>query len=214
MKLRTSIFSLVFILFSFQTNAQALIAFSTGISTDLNNVKPFYMIPLSIRIEPFKRSSFFVEVIQGFGFNKLSKADAYTTNPQLPEHLVLTEVIKSTSFSMGIGWVIKIYTDKKNNRFALNLSAGGSDENFRINYKNYDKVNYEVLNPDVSTKFSGVYAAIAAVYNFHKGKQDMFINLRLQTPLSGRPRADTYVLSFYPTAPIELTYGYKLFSKK
>ena len=212
MKLRSSIFFLVFILFSFQTNSQSLIAFSAGISSDLNNVKPFYMVPISIRAEPFKQSSFFVETIQGFGFNKVSKADAYTTSPQLPEHLVLTEVIKSTSFSMGIGWVIKIYTDKNSNRFALHLSAGVGSENFVIKYKNYDKTNYEVLNPDVNTKFSGPYASIAAAYNFHR-KQDMFIMLRLQTPTPGKSGPGHYDLSFNTIAPMSLTFGYKFLSR-
>lgn len=214
MKLRTSILSVIFILFSFQTHAQALIAFSAGISTDLNNVKPFFMVPISIRVEPFKQSSFFVEAIQVIGFNKLSTADAYTTNPQLPEHIMLAEVIKSTSFSMGFGWVIKIYTDKKNNRFALHLSTGVSSENFVIKYKNYDKKNYEVLNPDVNTKFSGPYASIAAAYNFHKGKQDMFIMLRLQTAAPKTSGTRNYDLSFNSTAAIALTFGYKLSSNK
>ena len=171
------------------------------------------MVPVSIRAEPFKRSSFFVEAVLGLGLNKLSKADAYTTNPQLPEHLVLTEVIKSTSFSIGIGWVIKIYTDKKKNRFSLHLSTGIGAENFVIKYKNYDKKNYEVLNPDVATNFSGPYASIAAAYNFHKGKQDMFIMLRLQTPTPGKSEPDQYDLSFNTIAPMSVTFGYKFLRK-
>jgi hypothetical protein len=164
-----------------------------------------------LRLEPFKRSAFFIEATQEIGFNRLSKADAYTASADLDEHVVLTEVVKHTSFSMGIGGAIVLYTNKKNNQITLNLSTGICSEHYTVNFRNYDKANYEVLNPDVTEYISGLYASIAGVYNFHKRKRDMFIMLHLQSPSSagfGR-----YKLSFYKTAPMQFTYGYKLFIK-
>ena len=194
---------------AFQTNAQSVIAVSAGISTDLNNEKPFYSVPVTLRWEPFKRSAFFIEATKGIGYNRLSDADAYTTSPQLPQQVFLTKAIHLNSFSVGTGAAIILYT-KKNNRFTLNLSAGFCSEEFTVVYRNYDKANYEVLNPDVSEKMSGLYVSAAGVYNFHKTKQDMFIMLRIQSP-STAGHADRYTLSYTKTAALQLTFGYKLF---
>ncbi len=87
-----------------------------------------------------------------------------------------------------------------------------SDQHFTVTYRNYDKANYKVLNPDVDKFFSGVYASIAPVYNFHRAKRDLFIMLRLQSPvLVGA--GDRYDLSYRQAAPMQLTFGYKLFYK-
>ncbi len=212
MRLRIAGIFLIITFFTSHINAQSFIALSSGISTDLSNKKPFYTIPITFRLEPCKHSAFFIEGTQSIGFNRLSHADAYTANGDLSEHVVLTETIKQTSFSMGIGGAIVLYTNKKNNQITLNISTGISSEHYTVNFRNYDKVNYEVLNPDVTSYISGLYISIAGVYNFHKRKRDMFIMLRLQSPSSagfGR-----YKLSFFKAAPMQLTFGYKLFTSK
>jgi hypothetical protein len=209
MKLRIACIFIIFTLLSSRINAQSFIALSSGISVDINNKSPFYSVPVTLRFKPFRRSPFFIEATQAIGFNRLSEVDAYTLNPQLPEHVVLTEQIKFSSFSMGIGARIVLYTNKKDNQFALNLSTGISDQHYKVNFRNYDKINYEVLNPDVNQYVSGLYASIAAVYNFHKRKQDMFIMVRLQSPSTSS--FERYKFSYYKTAPLQFTFGYKLF---
>lgn len=211
MKYQNYCFVFLFLFLAAQTHAQHILGFSTGLATDLNNKKPFYTIPLSLRWEPFKRSSLFIETIVGVGFPRKDNADAYTTNPDIPEHVVLIETKRLNSLSIGVGGVIPLYTNKKNNRISLLLSLGGGTEYFRIDYKNYDNVNYEVLNPDVDINISGMYVSTAAMYSFHKRKRDMFVMLRLQSPSTGRGRPDVYNLSFQKTAPMELTFGYNLF---
>lgn len=205
--------SILSIFFSSTTRAQSIVAISSGISTDLNNKKPFYMVPITLRWEPFKRSALFIEATQGIGFNRLSNGNAYTASAVLPDHVVLTEAIKLTSFSVDIGASIVVYTNKKNNRFTINLAPGICTEKFGVNYRNYDKANYEVLNPDVSERRQGLYASIAGLYQFHKRKQDMFIMLRLQSNSSARD-PDRYKLSYSTTAPLQLTYGYNFFYNK
>jgi hypothetical protein len=212
MKLHIACIFLLFTFFASQVNAQSFIALSTGMSIDQNNDKPFYSVPITFRLEPFRHSSFFIEAIQGIGFNRLSKADAYSANPGLAEHLVLTEAVKNNSFSMGIGAAIVLYTNKKNNQITLNLSTGICSEHYTINYRNYDKANYEVLNPDINENISGLYASMAAVYTFHKSKRNMFFMLRLQSPSSAG--FGSYKISFNKAAPLQLTYGYKFFTSK
>ncbi len=171
------------------------------------------MIPITLRWEPFKHSSLFIEATRGIGFNHLSHGDAYTAGSGLPDHVVLTEAIKLTSFSVDIGASIIVYTNKKNNRFTINLAPGICTEKFGVNYRNYDKVNYEVINPDISEILTGLYASVAGIYHFHKRKQDMFIMLRLQSN-STAGDADRYKLSYNPAAPLQLIYGYNFFYNK
>ena len=212
MRIRIAGISILLLFVAFSTIAQPSIALSTGISKDINNKRAFYAIPVTLRWEPFRRSSFFIQATKEFAFYRLTYADAYSLNPQLSEHVVLTEAISLATFSMEIGGAMVLYTDKKN-QVMLNLALGVSDERFTVNYRNYDKANYEVLNPDVGKDFSGLCASIAAAYNFHRGKRDMFIMLRLQSPaLIGA--GDRYNLSYVQTGPLQLTFGYKLFYQK
>lgn len=171
------------------------------------------MVPVTLRWEPFKRFGFFIEGTQTIGLNRLTDADAYTTSPQLPEHVSLTKVINVNSLSIGTGGAIVLYTNKRNNRITLNLSIGICSEHFNVTYRDYDKENYEIINPDVGENLTGLYVSAAGVYNFHNRKQDMFIMLRVQSPSSaGQP--DHYTLSYRNTASLQLTYGYKLFYNK
>jgi hypothetical protein len=69
MKLKIAFVLLLLLDISFYTKAQSFIAFSTGISKDLNNSNPsFYHVPLAVRIKPFKRSRFFIEGNYGIPF--------------------------------------------------------------------------------------------------------------------------------------------------
>lgn len=172
------------------------------------------MVPITIHWEPFKKSSFFIDATKGIGFNKLSKVDAYTANGQLPQHVILTEAVLPKSFSVGIGWAIKLYTNKRDNKLTVSLSTGIISEHYTVIFRDYDQVNYEVLNPDANKDISGLYASIAAVYNFHPGKQNMFMMLRLQSPSSKIVEPYEYKSSYSRIAPLQLTFGYKFFYNK
>lgn len=196
-----------------KASSQSFVALSSGFSLDLNNNRTFYHIPVSLRIEPFERSGFFIEGNYSIPFSRQSTANAYTTNPVLAEHVTLIETVRPYLFTITLGGEIHLYTTKKNNSFYLDLAAGVSSQHFKVNYKNYDKINYEVLNPDVSTDSSGLVFSIAGVYNFHKRKQDMFLMLHLQTP----PLVSSlnyYAMTYKISAPLQLTFGYKLIHNK
>lgn len=201
---------------SSNATAQSAISFSTGISKDLNNLNStFYHVPLAVRIKPFKRSRFFIEGNYGLPFSRRTNAEAYTSNPSLPAHVTLQEILKPGIFTVNIGGEINLYTNRKNNNsIYIDVTMGVSSQHFNVSYKNYDKQNYEVLNPDVSTDSSGLEVGIAVVYNFHSLKPDMFVMLHIQTaPLV------TNFQNYYPTtykvmAPLELTFGYKLFNHR
>lgn len=211
-KVIPTLFLLVACVFQ-KANSQAFIALSSGISKDLNNKKTFYHIPVSLRWEPFKKSGFFINANYGIPLSRNGSADAYTANPLLPEHVVLKERIQPNLFTVEIGGTIHLYTNKKNNSMYLDIATGVSSQHFKVNYKNYDKINYEVLNPDVNTDSSGLILSIAYIYNFHWRKQNLFLMLHLQTP----PLVSAlnyYSMNYKVIAPLQITFGYKLIYNK
>ncbi|MEO8821983.1 MAG: hypothetical protein ABI366_00310 [Ginsengibacter sp.] len=206
----------LFITFSITTNAQSSISLSTGISTDMNNSnKTFHHIPISLQWKPFadKKSPLFLEFDYDIPLINKRTGDAFTLNESLPQKVTLQENISSSIFTMAVGFRIHLYTNKKNNSFYLNiLPVGICSQNFKVSYKNFDKVNYEVLNPDVNSSPAGFVMSMAAVYNFHKTKQDMMLMLHAQTPLL-TSRGD-YPLSYKYAAPLLITFGYNFYYNK
>jgi hypothetical protein len=213
-----SIFLVIFsfLLFvSFSANAQSSLSVSTGISKDLNNASySFYGIPVSVQWKPSKKekAAFFLEADYDFVFPAKGSGNAYTLDPSMPQEVTLRENIRASLFTLSLGFRIHLYTNKKNNSFYLNLlPIGISAQSFKVNYKNYDKENYEVMNPDVNSHQGGFLMSMAAVYNFHKGLQDEFLMLHIQTPTAfGK---DDYPLSYKSIAPMQLTFGYHFYYK-
>lgn len=207
---------LFFVLFSLGVNAQPYVSLASGISKDVNNTnKSFYHIPVSLQWNPFKnkRTPFFFEFDYNIPItNHKGTGDAYTLNPAFPEKVTLQENIRSYIFTVSMGASIHIYTNKKKNSFYLNILLGICSQYFKIDYKNFDKANYEVLNPDINLSSGGWVTSIAGIYNFNKSKHDMFLMLYLQSPPFQSTGA--YPLSYKYIAPMQLTYGYKLFYNK
>ncbi len=202
--------------FSDQSDAQSSISLSTGISTDLNNSgKTFYHIPVSLQWKPFadKKAPLFLEFEYDIPFANKRTGDAFTLNPGMPEKVTLFEKISPYIITVAVGFRIHLFTSKKNNSFYLNLlPVGISSQNFKVSYKNYDKENYEIANPDVNSHPDGFVMSMAAVYNFHKTKQDMMLMLHVQTPLL--ISKDDYPLSYKYVAPLQLTFGYNFYYNK
>ncbi len=202
---------LFFIFLTSNLSAQSYISVSSGISKDMNNTISFYHIPLSVQWKPgSNRTGIFFQFDYDIPFSGNSTGNAYTLNSSLPEKQTLPENIRASIFTVSMGFAIHIYTNKKNNSFQLNLLMGLCAQNFKISYKNYDKANYEILNPDINLNAGGFVLSGAAVYNFNNKK--MFLMLQAQT-LPIQTTGD-YPLSYKFIAPLQFTYGYKLFFKK
>jgi hypothetical protein len=211
--IRFLLISLIFLTSSITATAQSFVSISTGILTDVNqNRKSFYHIPVSIQWKPFAESNvpFLLQFDYGIPLTAKDAGDAFTLNPSLPAKVTLTEKIQPYIFTFSIGFQIHLLTTKKNNSFYLDLfPLGISNQNFKINYKNYDKENYEVLNPDLNRNSGGYVMSMAAVYNLHN---DLLLMLHLQTPTF--TRKDDYLFAFKSIAPLQLTFGYKFYYKK
>lgn len=216
MKIKSLFFLPLLILFSAGLDAQSFISVSSGISLDLNNANHnFYHIPITLQWKPSagERAPLFFELNYDIPFTAKSTSNAYTLNSSLPEKVTLQETIRPFFFTASIGFRIHLYTNKKNNGFYLNLlPIGFCAQYFKVNYKNFDKTNYDILNPDVNLNKGGVVTSIEAVYYFHKTKQDMMIMLHLQSPLYRK--VSDYPLSYKFIAPLQLTFGYNFYYNK
>jgi hypothetical protein len=133
-------------------------------------------------------------------------------NPSLPSAIKLQKSITPFIFSESIGKRICLYKNKRNDALCLDLLAGISNQYFRVVYKNYDKANYDILNPDVNLNVAGLFLAASLVYTIPKKTGSLIIKLNVQTPPSAI-RGD-YPLSYELCAPLQLTVGYDLFYGK
>lgn len=195
--------------------AQSFLSISTGISTDVNqNRKSFYHIPVSLQWKPgnSRHSPFIFEFDYAIPLTTKGSGEAYTLNSQLPEKVTLTESIHATIFTVSLGFQIHLLTDKKNNTLSLDLfPLSFSSQRYKVDYKNYDKENYEVLNPDLNRNTSGLAMATAIIYNFLKN-QEMMAMIRIQSPTF--TRKDDYPLAYKSIAPLQFTMGYNFYYKK
>lgn len=196
-------------------NAQSFFSFSAGISTDINrNRKSFYQIPVSVQWKPgnSRHSPLIFEFSYGIPLITTGSVEAYTLNPQFPEKVSLTERIRASIFTISVGFQINLLNNEKKDKLCLDLfPLSLSSQHYKINYKNYDKENYEVLNPDLNQNGGGLAMGMALIYNFHKN-QDMMAMIRIQSPTFTK-KAD-YPLSYNSIAPLQFTIGYNFYYKK
>lgn len=217
MKYYKFLFSLaiIFITLTLNATAQSSLSFSSGISADVNNKLSIYHVPLSLQWKPGKKenSPFFVEADYYIPVAGKRNADAYTLNQLLPQHVNLTETIRSGIFTLAIGFRIHLYSAESKSFYLNLLPVGICSQTFKINYKNYDRQNYEVLNPDESRDFTGFVSGLAFVYNFHKTTKNMFFMLHIQSPLIAYDM-NKYPVSYKTVAPLKFTYGYNFYYNK
>lgn len=216
MKLKLSILItlMLCILFADKIIAQSEIAISTGISTDANNNnKTFHHIPVSLQWVPFSdpKNPLLFEFDYGIPLANKKSANAYTLNPSLPAEVTLQQNTHAVFYAASIGVKAYLFSIEQKSSFYLSLMAGFCHQNFKVVYKDYDKTNYEVLNPDVNLKADGMVLSMAVSYYFNKSK-DAFAMLHIQSPLI--KQLPDYTLSYKYMAPVQLTFGYNFFYNK
>jgi len=204
-----------FILLSFSIKAQSYLGLSTGIAKDVNDNpnETFYHIPVTLQWKPFwsHYNPFMMELNYDIPFTGSNTAIAYTLNPSLPASVQLQEQIRPYVFtaSIGMGWRT-IINKERNNILYFGAMTGICNQSFYVNYQHYDKVNYEILNPDVNSNLTSLVLIGEVAYKFHN---NMIIMLRAQTPLVDESNG-SYPLSYKDVAPLQLTFGYNFYYNK
>jgi hypothetical protein len=202
--------------------AQPSLTFATGISINTNagsTSETFNHIPITLQWKPSAspQSPFFIKLDYDLPISGSSTGYAYTLNPSLPQEVTLQENVRPYIFTASIGFHIHLYTAKNKNVLYLDLLPFGiCNQNFKVNYKNYDKTNYNILNPDINLNKTNYVASIGATYRIPlqklKDGNNLLVMLHLQSPLAAGTGA--YPLSYKYVAPLELTVGYNFYYNK
>jgi len=204
------------ILFSLTINAQPFIGLSTGISRDINQNPnySFYHIPINLQWKPFRRrfNVLFFEANYDIPFAAKGMATAYTVNPSLPQSVTLQEKVAPYVFTGFAGASFRFYVNKHRDIIYINPMIGICNQNVIVKYKGYDKANYEVLNPDISSNTTDAVGALEIEYKFHN---DLMVIVHMQTPLAD-DQDENYIhpLTYNSVAPLQLTFGYTFYYNK
>jgi hypothetical protein len=209
-------------LFAIILKAQPSLTFATGISTNTNTgstSETFNHVPFTLQWKPFSSptSPFFIKLDYDLPISGYGTGYAYTLNPSLPQEVTLQETVRPYIFTASIGFHIHLFAAENKNVLYLDLLPFGiCSQNFKVSYKNYDKTNYDILNPDINLNRTNYVASIGATYSISLQKirdgNNLLIMLHLQSPLAAGTGA--YPLSYRYVAPLELTVGYNFYYNK
>jgi len=199
------------ILYNAALQAQPCITIATGFSKDINNRnETFDHIPVSLQWKPspFKNTAFFIKVDYDIPVSGTATGYAYTLNPSLPPEVNLQESIRPYIFTASLGWRIHLFNTSKNSFYIDLLPLGVCNQSITVSYKNYDKANYDILNPDISIHYTSLVASAGIVYRMplEKERNSLLFMLHVQSALLDN--TGKYALSYKFIAPLQLTVGY------
>lgn len=156
----------LFFLIQFSLSAQSRFGVSTGFALDINNQGRFKHIPLSIQWlagEP-DRGQFMVHIEGNIPLIHKSSDSAYTLQAGLAPAIAVPKEIRSNVFYVAMGYRFYFFPNAETKVFLDVLPIGYSVQRFRVRYKNYNDNQYEILNPDVNLRSSGLTAGIGLGY--------------------------------------------------
>lgn len=146
------------ILFFYNCDAQFYVEPILGYQVDLNKNSKFKQLNTALNISwlAHRKYELVLQVQRSWPSSYKSSDPSYTTNPALPLYAAANKTISPSSFSLLIGHRIKLAGRSSNNSLFMNLAAGVSSQQIKVNYT-YDKNNYTILNPDKTVKETGLY---------------------------------------------------------
>jgi hypothetical protein len=203
---------------SFTAYAQYSVSLSTGISYDIKNAGNYNFFHLPVSLEwsaPMANEHlcFLFKSTYSIAVGGEGADEAYTLNPALPGMVYVQKSIHSSLFLCSIGLRTYFKPNKKKGRFFIDLfPLGLYTQNFLVKYKNYDKTNYDIINPDVGVSYSALAIASSVGYSIPVKKNDLLIEFNANAPVSSNSflSSNGYALSYNSAAPLELTVGYNL----
>lgn len=180
---------------------------STGISIDANNHGRNKQVPLSLQWIPQQWTNVAIvarlDAALPLGYSR--EVTAYTLQSGLSPSAPVRETIRNSWMALSIGARLS-FPLRNNGRylFADFIPAGIGTQRFKVNFKNYNRDDYEILNPDTDQKKTGVF--VGAGFGFVIS--NFVAQVHAYTPLLASK--DDYKLSYKFNAPISVTIGYLL----
>lgn len=192
---------------------QSTITILSGLNVDANNNARFKQIGFGIQFFPREgnQGSFFIQLDAGLPLTNKSSDSAFTLRAGFPPAIETQKEIQWSGFSLSLGYRFFIHKKSDSYFFADLLATGYHPFRYKVNYPNYDSENYEILNPDIAGRGSGIAMGIGFGYHWKK----WVIQTQIQTPPLRFDLKSDYEQSFKPTdAPWKIQFGYNLSFKK
>ncbi len=204
---------LIGLLFFYNCDAQFYVEPILGYQIDLNKNSKLKQLNTAINIcwKARPKYELILQVQRSWPSSYKSSDASYTTNPALPLYAAANKNISPSALSLLIGHRIKLAGRSSNNSLFVNLSAGVSHQQIKVNYS-YDKNNYTILNPDKSVNETGLCVSGGIEYMRTLKTGRVFTQLLF----GGFIHEETnYPNSFYFLVPVSLNVGYSIpISKK
>jgi len=209
--MRRTLFLLLLLALSRLSFAQVFIEPFAGYQKDLNDHKN-NLINSGLQLALKKKKyEFLVQVQRAWPQSHSGMDSSFTLNTALPLSAAAQKTFKPSSFTMAIGNRIKVLGRHTRNSLFVKIYTGIMYQQMTVSYQ-YDKTNYIVLNPDQTTKNTGIYISGGLEYlrSFQTGR--LFVDLNFSSPPSGKIK---YPASFDLRAPVSVNFGYSIqLSKK
>ncbi|RYY58493.1 MAG: hypothetical protein EOO05_16270 [Chitinophagaceae bacterium] len=178
---------------------------STGLAMDLNNNARFKQVPLSVQWVPNseRRFAFLVKLDAALPLPSSRQVEAYTLQSGFAQSSSVQEKISNPWVALSIGFRFRKNLQKGGRYFFADLlPVGLANQWFNIAYKDYDNVNYEILNPDTELNKRGLFTG----YGLGFVMKNFLAQAHVYSPLLAS-KGD-YKLSYKFNAPLSITIGY------
>ncbi|UAY52502.1 hypothetical protein [Ferruginibacter albus] len=191
---------------------RSITTIATGIGIDINSDNQNYTftyIPITVTWvkASYENIAFIAKAELGIPFGASGSDSAYTLNPSLPSSISLKKKIAPYLFSLGIGLRINVLENKKKQHLLVDfLPLEIFSQNFNVSYSNYDKSNYDIINPDVDLNRTSLAIGLDIAWQTTVFKKNVFVTLGVQTPVF--TGTGDYELSYKLITPLQLTFGY------
>ena len=154
-----------------------------------------------------KKKPFFLKAMISLPIADKSLDTAYTTNINLPLIQQVQKTIKPYGFLLTIGKRVIIQPSGRYNKFSFIFSGGIAYQYLKVE-NNYDRKNYELLNPDkTKSRFGGLVAFQMEYMRILKNGR-IFIQTGISSsPISKRKASQN---SFKFLVPIDFNIGYSI----
>ncbi|CAN5721848.1 hypothetical protein BH11BAC3_BH11BAC3_38810 [soil metagenome] len=196
-------------------NAQFSMEPYTGYQHDLNNHnKGFNQYNTGLQLVwKLQRRYEFLFLLQGsLPFYRAGIDSVYTTNPSLPVALKTPNSYRPKCLYIAAGQRFKITNPNSSNALFVLINLGICYQSITVRH-NYDKVNYVILNPDITVHRIGPYISTGLRFMHATGNGGIFAEAVISSPPAGGKEKDYFTYNFL--APLAFNVGYSIsLSKK
>ena len=192
--------------------AQSYIEPILGSRFALNNkVNKFLQLSFGTQYSFRKKRNYdiLLQCMISWPISKSSTVQAYSTNPSLPEKVLVDKTVKPYTLTFALGHRLTILGGDKKDNLAFLIYTGLVFEKITVNYA-YDKSNYVVLNPDKTLIRASIFVSGGLEYQHKLPKGKIFGQILIASPPFGGSIRYPSTFNFITALSINLGYAIPL----